>query len=208
MSSQGESGTYRYRRDGVLLGVTDFFTIDGASVGAVREQTGGVRMELDASVDVSGLVSRFDLLWTHGGDGQIARRHVSYALFDGALELTIDGVTQKLAVARDAVLFPLLRVFQGAVILAVADAGAIGRTVIIPDLHHLSDPERLLHPTVEHRTAHCLSTDDSSGISTYSYEGSVYDGSARFFIEVGRRQMTGYRFPQADGSVIDVRLER
>ncbi len=208
MSPRGESGTYRYRRNGVLLGVTDVFTIDGASVHAVREQAGGVRMELDATVDFSGLISRFDLLWTHSGDGQIARRLVTYALAGEALEVTVDGEAHTQAVAPGTVLFPLLRVFQGAVILAVADAGAVGRTVIIPDLHHLTDPERLLHPTVETRTAGCLSTDTSTGVSTYSYEGSVYDGSARFFIDVGRRQMTGYRFPQADGSVIDVQLER
>ena len=208
MSPERESGTYRYRRDGVLLGVSDVFWVDGASVRAVREQTGGVRMELDATIDGLGLVRRFDLVWTHPADGQIARRFVTYELLDGSLEVTVDGVGQMLTVAPDTVLFPLLRVCQGAAILAVADAGPIGRTVIIPDLHHLSDPEKLLYPTVEIRTARWLSTDASSGVSTYSYEGSVYDGSARFFIDVGRRQMTGYRFPQADGSVIDVQLER
>lgn len=199
---------YRYRRNGALLGVTDVFTINGASVSAVRGQTGGARMEIDASVDGLGIVSRFDLLWTHGGDGQIGRRHVSYSLADEELEVTVDGVTRTIVVGSDTLLFPLLRVFQGAVILAVAEAGPSGRTVIIPDLHHLADPERLLLPTVETRTARCLSSDDSTGVSTYSYEGSVYDASARFFIDVARRQMTGYRFPQADGSVIDVQLER
>ena len=208
MSPERESGTYRYRRDGVLLGVSDVFWVDGASVRAVREQTGGVRMELDATIDGLGLVRRFDLGWTHPVDGQIARRLVTYELLDGSLEVTVDGVRQMLTVSPDAVLFPLLRVCQGAVILAVAVAGPIGRTVIIPDLHHLADPEKLLYPTVEIRTARWLSTDASSGVSTYSYEGSVYDGSARFFIDAGRRQMTGYRFPQADGSVIDVQLER
>lgn len=228
MSTHSETGTYRYRRDGVLLGVSDTFTIDGASIHSMREQTGGVRMEVDAMVDTTGLVGRFDLLWTHSAEGQIARRLVTYSLADGELTVTVDGSTRRQAVAPDAVLFPLLRVFQGAVILAVADAGPAGRTVIIPDLHHLADPERLLLPTVETRTARCLSSDASTDastavssdastavptvastvVSTFSYEGSVYDGSARFFIDVARRQMTGYQFPQPDGSVIEVRLER
>lgn len=199
---------YRYRRNGVPLEVTDVFSIDGASVSAVREHTGGARMEIDATVDGLGLVSGFDLLWTHGGEGQIGRRLVSYSLADEELRVTVDGVSRTLVVASDTLLFPLLRVFQGAVILAVAEAGPNGRTVIIPDLHHLADPERLLEPTVETRTARCLSGDASTGVSTYSYEGSVYESSARFFIDVGRRRMTGYRFPQADGSAIDVQLQR
>ncbi len=208
MASDQEAGTYRYRRDAVLLGVSDVFTVDGASVHSVREQPGGVRMEVDATVDLSGLVSRFELRWTHHGEGQIPRRRVTYTLSDGEFEVTVDGARHIEAVALDAVLFPLLRVFQGAVILAVADAGPVGRTVIIPDLHHLTDPERLLLPTFETRTARCLSTEASTGIAMYAYEGSVYDGSSRFFIDVARRQMTGYLFPQADGTVIDVRLER
>ena len=208
MSTHRESGSYRYLRDGALLGVSDTFTIDGASIHSVREQTGGVRMEVDAMVDTTGLVGRFDLQWTHGVEGQIARRLVTYALADGELTVTVDGATRRQAVPPDTVLFPLLRVFQGAVILAVADAGPVGRTVIIPDLHHLADPERLLLPTVETRTARCLSSDDSTGVSTYSYEGSVYDAYARFFIDVARRKMTGYLFPQTDGSAIDVQLER
>lgn len=199
---------YRYRRNGALLGVADTHTINGCSVRGVRDQAGGARMEIDATLDVLGLVSRFDLLWTHGGEGQIGRRLVSYSLADEELMVTVDGVSRTLVATSDTVLFPLLRVFQGAVILAVAEAGPTGRTVIIPDLHHLADPERLLEPTVETRTARCLSSDDSTGVSTFSYEGSVYDASARFFIDVARRQMTGYKFPQADGSVIDVEIER
>ena len=208
MSPDRETGTYRYRRDAVLLGVSDVFTIDDASVHSVREQPGGVRMEVDAMVDPAGLVSRFELRWTHHGEGQIPRRRVTYTLSEGAMEVIVDGDRHTRVVGPDAVLFPLLRVFQGAVILAVADAGPVGRTVIIPDLHHLTDPERLLLPTFETRTARCLSTDASTGVAMYSYEGSVYDESSRFSIDVARRQMTGYVFPQDDGTVIAVRLER
>ena len=88
--------------------------------------------------------------------------------------------------------------------MAVAEGGAEGRQVIIPDLHALTDPHRLLHPTIETRVARLLSS-DASGISTYTYEGSVYDGHARFMIDRHTKQMIEYTFPHAEDVAFTVR---
>lgn len=164
-------------------------------------------MEVDATLNETGRVESFELQWSHEGEGYIPTRTVRYTLRSGALGVLIDGDESSLDVDSDAVLFPLLRIFQGAVILAVASKGAAGRTVIIPDLHDLMNPTRLLHPTVEVRTAMLLVTAVDGGPATYSYEGSVYDADARFFIDPDTTLMAGYHFPQPDGSAFDITLE-
>ena len=198
------SGRYVYERNGAPVTLDETFGVDGASVHAVRDQPGGARMEVDAAVDDHGLTTGFRLQWTHAGEGHVRTRSVRYSLADGVLTSKIDSVLSVRSVAVDALLFPLLRVFQGAVIVAVAEHGTKGREVIIPDLHALTDPDRLLYPTVETRVANLLST-DADGIGTYTYEGSVYDANARFRIDAMTKQMVGYDFPQAEGVVFTVR---
>lgn len=161
-------------------------------------------METEANLDDCGLAAEFTLRWTHSGDGHIAERTVWYSVHGSTLTVSVDGETIERTVAENAVLFPLLRVFQGAVILAVAEGGEKGRQVIIPDLHALTDPGRLLHPTIETRVARLLSSKDS-GIDTYTYEGSVYDGHARFMIDPVTKQLTEYTFPQGEGIAFTVR---
>ncbi len=207
MLPQHCKGTYRYRRDGVVLGVTDTFVVDGSRVRSTRIQPGGARMDVDAHLNPSGLVEAFGLRWTHEGEGHIPSREVHYQVSAGELRVAIDDQEIALDVGDDALLFPLLRIFQGAVILAVASSGNAGRTVIIPDLHDLTNPTRLLHPTVEVRTADCLELAMDGGPATYSYKGSVYDAEARFFIDPVTSLMTGYHFPQPDGSAFDITLE-
>lgn len=201
-----QRGIYRYRRNGELIGVTDTYAVEGTAVHSVREQPGGARFAVDALTDERGLVGSFDLTWAHGGTGHIARRVVRYEIEATQLAVTVDGERSVRSVAPETVLFPLLRVFQGAVILAVAEAGPHGRSVVIPDLHDLTNPDRLLHPTVETRTAH-RESEGTNGVDTYVYEGSVYDANARFFIDRNLRQLTGYRFPQGNGTVFDIGLE-
>ena len=198
------SGRYVYERNGEPVHIDETFTVDGPRVSSARVQPGGARMETDATLDDYGLATEFTLHWTHSGDGHIPNRIVQYSVNGSTLTCSVDGETTTREVAQHAVLFPLMRVFQGAVILAVADAGDKGRQVIIPDLHALRDPHRLLHPTIETRVARLLSS-DALGSSMYTYEGSVYDGQARFMIDRRTMQMTEYTFPQAEGVLFTVR---
>jgi hypothetical protein len=201
-------GGYRYERNGVAMAMDESFVIDGSHVRGVRDQPGGARMEVEARLDGIGLVDSFALRWIHGGEGHIASRTVSYARSEIGLDVIVDDVASHLIVSDDALLFPLLRVFQGPLIAAIALAGEDGRTVVIPDLHALTDPTRLLCPTVEVRTARRLTEPNPEGDVLYTYEGRVYDADARFWVNDTTQALTSYRFPQAEGVVFDcVRFE-
>ena len=58
-----------------------------------------------------------------------------------------------------------------------------------------TDAERLLTPTVELRTAQIVEAGDD-GVDMYTYESSVYDRDARFWIDRSTRHMLRYRFRQ------------
>lgn len=197
-------GRYVYERNGEPVPLDETFNVDGRRATSVRVQPGGARLETDAYLDDYGLATEFTLRWTHSGDGHIPERTVRYSISGNTLTFAVDGETTERTVAENAVLFPLLRVFQGAAILAVADSSDKGRQVIIPDLHALTEPGRLLHPTIETRVARLLSSNDSR-IGTYRYEGSVYDAHARFMIDRDTKQMTEYTFPQSEGVLFTVR---
>jgi hypothetical protein len=198
-------GGYRYWRNDESVPLAESFVIDGASVRGVRDQPGGAHMEVAATLNEEGLVNSFELRWTHGGEGHVPSRTVTYERRGSGIDVTVDGVAERLAVADDALLFPLLRVFQGPLIVAIASSGANGRTVVIPDLHALTDPARLLQPTVEVRTARRIEVAADEADALYTYEGRVYDGDARFWINEDTRALTSYRFPQAEGVVFDCR---
>ena len=198
-------GGYRYWRNDELMPLEESFSIDGASVRGLRDQPGGARMEVEAKLNDHGLVESFALEWTHLGEGHVARRRVTYRRMNVGVDVTIDGSLERLEVAPDALLFPLLRVFQGPLIVAVAAAGVDGRTVVIPDLHALTDPARLLRPTVEVRIAQRLERAVENGDAMYTYEGRVYDGDARFSVDDATNALTSYRFPQSEGVVFDCR---
>ncbi len=197
-------GGYRYWRNGEAVTMDESFVIDEASVRGVRDQPGGARMEVDATLNDQGLVDSFSLAWTHRGGGHVAARTVTYARRGDTFDVSIDGVAERVEVVNDALLFPLLRVFQGPLIVAIAAAGEVGRTVVIPDLHALTDPARLLRPTVEVRMARRLAEPVDGDDALYTYEGRVYDADARFWID-NTNALTSYRFPQAEGVVFDCR---
>ena len=198
-------GGYRYWRNGEAMPMDESFVIDGASVRGVRDQPGGARIEVDATLNEFGLVDSFTLTWMHRGDGHVAERIVTYTHREHGVDVGIDGAAEHIEVAPDALMFPLLRVFQGPLIVAVAAAGVVGRTVVIPDLHALTDSARLLRPTVEVRSARRLAEPAAGDDALYTYEGRVYDAAARFWIDDVTSALTSYRFPQAEGVVLDCR---
>jgi hypothetical protein len=202
-------GGYRYERNGDVMAMDESFAIDGSSVRGVRDQPGGARMEVGAFLDTHGLVDSFVLRWTHRGEGHVPSRTISYARAEGGVDLVVDDVASHLETPGDALVFPLLRVFQGPLIMAIASAGEAGRTVVIPDLHAITDPARLLFPTVEVRTARRLAEPTAEQDALYTYEGRVYDADARFWINEATGALTSYRFPQGEGVVFDcARFER
>jgi hypothetical protein len=197
-------GSYRYWRNGETVPLHESFVVDGTSVRGVRVQPGGAHMEVEATLDDDGLVESFSLVWRHEGEGHVLSRTVSYARRGSVIDVMVDGEPATLDVPDDALLFPLLRVFQGPLIVAIALAGTVGRSVVIPDLHALTDPARLLRPTVEVRTARRLAEPVHGEDALYTYEGRVYDAEARFWIDA-TNALTSYRFPQAEGVVFDCR---
>ena len=198
-------GGYRYWRNNEAMALDESFVLDGPSVRGIRDQPGGARMDVEARLNDHGLVESFMLTWTHLGEGYVAQRCVTYTRRGTGIDVEIDGVDARVEVPTDALLFPLLRVFQGPLIVAVASAGDVGRTVVIPDLHALTDPARLLHPTAEVRTARRVERASGEADALYTYEGRVYDADARFWINESSGALTSYRFPQAEGVVFDCR---
>lgn len=172
-------GRYEYHKDGQPLGVQEWFSIDGvltesAQVRSERVSPNGVRISVDASLE-RGLVRDAAVTIEVGDFSKVARFS---------------------AEPRGALIFPLLRIFQGAVISAVAATGS--RSVLIPYIADPTDPARVLEPTVEYRSASLVALDSSNGIRTYTYEGSVYDDRARFQIRESDLVLVSYTFPQGE----------
>ena len=190
-----DAGRYVYVRNGESVSVDEHWdrehaTPDDVFVRSWRATPSGTSIGVEARCN-KGLAMTAVIEWE--SNGPIKRRTVRYAVLRQTLVWSLDGANHVMAVPVGALLSPLLRVFQGPVIAAVADIGS--QAVIVPFLHDPTDAERLLTPTVELRTAQIVEAGDD-GVDMYTYESSVYDRDARFWIDRSTRHLLRYRFRQ------------
>jgi len=233
------AGSYRYLLNGEPTAVHEDFVVPAdpsAPLHGERRAPGGVVLRVEVTQGGpadAGCVLHFrsDALAGRG----IAEVVAEYRLEGGRLEVTrtVGGNSSPLLVdtagegrtigsdgreiageggdaGPDAVLSPLLRVFQGPAIAACLASGG-PRPVVVPDLDAPDDPTRLLAPTVQRRRAErrgveMVATDGGAALWRHCrYVGGQYDDNADFWLD-DRDRLVRYRFPQGPDRVWDVEL--
>ena len=211
-------GSYTYARNGEPVAVEERWERVTTSaretiVRSTRRTANGTTINVEAAC-VDGLVSSATIEWV--STGPVLRRTVRYDLANDTFRWSlghddadrddrddcdgaVENVEPEIALPPGALLSPLLRVFQGPVIAAVARIGM--GAVVVPFLHDPSDRARLLSPTIEERTARLVEAgvggvDSSRAIDMYTYESSVYDGNACFWLDRETKHLVRYRFRQ------------
>ncbi len=197
------SGSYDYLLDGSPSGVTETFRVssDGPTapweLESVRRAPGGVVLRVQGS-GAGALEGTIEIRFE---SDESELREVGYVFERGMLSVVLDGQRDPVATDREAVLSPLMRVFQGPAIGALLEVGGHGE-VVVPALDP-TDPVKLLLPTVEVRRAEATST-ESDGTRRCNYIGGNYDAAASFWIDPVDR-LVRYVFDQGDRRW-DVRL--
>lgn len=206
------AGSYTYRVNGEETGVEESFEIGGDEntwqLTSVRTAPGSTELR----AEVTGHGDRNATCTLSFESAEIPTITAAYTLSDGVLSLAIDDA-EPTAVASDAlgsaVLSPLLRVFQGPTVAATIRAGG-RRSILIPKLDP-SDPETLLTPSIDLRTAERLgveavdSGDEEVPWRHCRYVGGNYDDNADFWLDDHDR-LVRYRFPQTEDELWEVDL--
>ncbi len=163
-------GRYRYLLNDAQVDVEETFSHERASWQS-RRIAGGVRLEVEATVDGAGVFDEVLVEWV--GAGLQRSLTVSRRADGWCWALAGPTGSEELIVASSAYFFPLLRCFQGQVVTTIEEAGPEGLHVVVPDIRDPSDGDQLLRPLVDRRAV----TRRPDGI--YEYLGGSYDAAAR-----------------------------
>lgn len=204
------SGTYTYLRNGEPSGITETFEVSGDGTQVRSKRTSPDGATISAEVRISDETNGQVRLSIEGGE--LPTVQAMYMLTIGQLRVRhmADGNYEDSEVdpGGDAVLSPLLRVFQGPAIAATILSGEA--TVVVPALDP-GDPESLLTPSIQTRRAERLGVeapDPSSehpGLRHCRYVGGNYDDDAEFWLD-DRDRLVRYHFPESDGTLWEVGL--
>jgi len=205
------TGTYTYLRNGEPSGVTEHFEVTdgGGQVRTERLAPDGVR--LAAEVRLSDNTNSQCRLSIEGGS--LPAVQVMYMLARGQLRVRhmAEGhfVDSEVDPGGDAIISPLLRVFQGPSIAATIRAGGEAR-VVVPALDP-DDPDALLSPTLQTRRAERRGVEapdpgaDHPGLRHCHYVGGNYTEDADFWLD-DRDRLVRYRFPQGPDQLWEIEL--
>jgi len=201
------SGEYIYLLNGEPTGVTETFSVersdDDIRTSSTRDASAFGTV---ISVETVESNSRFATAKIEFQCNDVTTAAV-YELGDGSFTFrrTRDGGivdNEQRPLPHDAILFPLMRVFQGHTILAIAKSRR-ETPVIVPFVENPNDLARLLSPTTDYRTAE--RTNEKDGLSTFKYLSKHYDDKSEFVIREDGL-LASYRFPQAAEKVWEVVL--
>ena len=190
-------GAYAYRRNGEYAGVRESWSIHRDDHGrnitqSARDASAYQSTILVNALTEAGALTTVDIDWRNGAEGMVRKASAAYQFSPGAASLrrNINGVddTHRFVYSPMPLVSPLLRVFTGAVIMKLADAGA-PLDVLVPNITDPADARALLTPKIEKRRAAFLHTEDLSvdgktiPARCYSYISEQYDDTARFWID-------------------------
>ena len=194
-------GVYVYRLDGVVVPIDESFLVRGRSWFSQRA-AGDVTIEVEATYGEAGEVDRAVVRWRSGASVDVEVTRTGEAVVWSRVRMDVAGrESSESRFPSGALVFPLLRCFQGATVRALAESGEHGREVLVPDITDPADPVRLLTPRLDVRRA--AREDDG----TYRYVGGSYEDGA--LCEVGADGvLERYRWDQKGVGLWDVRLRR
>ena len=210
-------GSYVYWRNGEAASVSEHFSFEAAREGCLTRSTRDApsfdtRIEVLAWSDapLSPRIHRFEVASWRAG----ARARATYSHKDGRIEVereaAVGEVAWSLEASTETLLYPLMRVFLGPLILAVARRG--DATVVLPSIQDPADAVAWLSPISELRTARLVAAsetplgDKGPRADHYQFLTSRYDAGSSFWIDASG-QLVRYLFPEPSGALWDVRLE-
>jgi hypothetical protein len=217
------SGNYNYYLNDQPSGVTEEFKFeiadDGSRVTTAERAAAayGTKILLSAT-DRDGYFSSIDIKFINQNKKSPLEVLASYK-FSGRNLLFDRSVNGKAELQRTiqlpkySLVFPLMRCFQGQVILRAAESNQTV-PVLIPFIEDSNDADQLLTPTFDQRTAELIRKENifvgdapqqPYETNVYRYLGKHYDETAEFWIEPDGL-LVQYRFPQNDETNWLVRL--
>ena len=149
-------------------------------------------------------ISRFQVCWE---PVRGRPRRASYRISAASVHCSIDGGPEVASsLPPGAVALPLMRVFLGPAVLAVAERAGGEAAVLVPDIRDM-ESARLLHPLVDIRQAEADGTATSLALpfgelpgQMYRFIGGSYSSKSRFWIDPRTKLLLRYEFPLSDGS--------
>jgi hypothetical protein len=199
------SGKYVYKRNGEVVAMEEVYEVAHQEVLSRRTTPTGVTIEVVATaVDIAVTFTGAEV--TVSVLQQITDCIVSTRTVNGKIEASWVGPTEAALVAS-----PLLRIFQGPAIKAVAARGDHGPgeeptevPVLLPWLSNPTDHALLLTAEVQYRRAwRDPLTESYEGAPPYQYLGGNYEDSARFWID-DNDVLQRYVWPQDPSTMWDV----
>ena len=159
---------------------------------------------------LSARIHRFEVTsWRAGVRARVSYIHEGTRV-EVEREAAVGEVSWSLPASSETLLYPLMRVFLGPLILAVARRGHAD--VVLPSIQDPADTLAWLSPISELRTARYLQEDETSSgeagrrAGRYQFLTSRYDADSSFWID-SSGQLVRYSFPEPSGALWDVRLE-
>ena len=202
-------GQYRYLHNGAPAPVQETWTVSHESAVRTRvesiRQAPGIEVQVTATLQ-AGAVCACSLIWKSEQLGELGAEYLCQE--DGIRFQRDDGSdSQLLPHPADGViiLYPLMRIFTGPVIRAVAERGGKA-LVLVPFIGDPEDRGRLLSPDLSWREVRRLADGDDHHGDCWQFIGGQYDESARFWL--GREDtLSRYHWQQDGTGAWDVRLQ-
>lgn len=190
-----DRGKYVYRADGARADVDERWlrlrSAEGDLITLSERASGSHRFCVRVRArERGGRVVEVGVRWRSDAPGAAPRCDARYVIGPAAViavrRLAGEGEERTEVRAEAAIASPLMRVFMGATIRAVAERGAA--PVFVPWLTDPSDAARLLVPHIERRRARRIAeerVETENGVvaaTRFEYIGEQYDESARFWV--------------------------
>lgn len=211
-------GRFHYFRDGAPVAIREDWQCISAQPSrwrATRDASASFGVEL--AVAATGPSPHRPVTWfsiAMRRPGEAACAHAEFALTDRGLRVRRwherGSVSEhRHTVATDAVLYPALRCFTGAVLDALATRDQGEGTVVTP---HLASPddEALFTPVVEQRRVTALGDTEVAGQPARALQwlGGNYGPDSRFVVARDTGALLSYRYASADGAAWTVFADR
>ena len=207
-----DCGGYQYFLNGHLMPIEERWQVYQGERGTLRvfssRRAPGVEISAEASLGADG-VGGFKITWRSGNGEDITacceREGDAYCYLRTPSGDVITHFPDKVT------LYPLMRIFTGPVMAALADAGGRGE-VLLPDITNPEDVSSLLQASVSVRSASACATchwpeggSQPADCRQWQFIGGEYDASTQFWLDSNNRLLR-YRWLQQGDKQWDVRL--
>ena len=194
-------GEYHYFENGVRCNIVEPWSISRGVEGELQvissRQIADADSELTVEATLKAAQQVYDLCWRQGA----AQTRARYVVSSGELtRLTRDGVQESGDYTFD-YFFPLMRVFTGPLLCALAANGPA--QVLVPWIKNPAQAEKLFTADISERQVELL--EEQGGVRCFSYQGGQYEQAAKCLVsDCG--WLLAYTWEMQSGSHWEVRL--